>query len=47
MKILIINVTRIGDTLFCVPSIRAIAQHYPDAARRRLWPMTLIEGESD
>jgi heptosyltransferase-3 len=31
MKILIINVTRIGDTLFCVPSIRAIAQHYPDA----------------
>ncbi len=29
MKILIINVTRIGDTLFCVPSIRAIAQHYP------------------
>jgi heptosyltransferase-3 len=31
MKILIINVTRIGDTLFSVPSIRAIAQHYPDA----------------
>ena len=31
MKILIINVTRIGDTLFCVPSIRAIAQYYPDA----------------
>lgn len=31
MKILIINVTRIGDTLFCVPSIRAIAQHYPGA----------------
>lgn len=31
MKILIINVTRIGDTLFGVPSIRAIAQHYPDA----------------
>ena len=31
MKILIINVTRIGDTLFCVPSIRAIAQHYPKA----------------
>lgn len=31
MKILVINVTRIGDTLFCVPSIRAIAQHYPDA----------------
>ena len=29
MKILIVNVTRIGDTLFCVPSIRAIAQHYP------------------
>ncbi|MGC4408251.1 LacI family DNA-binding transcriptional regulator [Rhizobium rosettiformans] len=23
------------------------AQHYPDAARRRLWPMILIEGESD
>ena len=31
MKILIINVTRIGDTLFGVPSIRAIAQHYPGA----------------
>lgn len=31
MRILIINVTRIGDTLFCVPSIRAIAQHYPGA----------------
>lgn len=31
MKILIINVTRIGDTLFCVPSFRAIAQHYPGA----------------
>lgn len=31
MKILIINVTRIGDTLFSVPSIRAIAQHYPGA----------------
>lgn len=31
MKILIINVTRIGDTLFGVPSIRAIAQHYPEA----------------
>ena len=23
------------------------AQHYPEAVRRRLWPMTLIEGESD
>lgn len=31
MKILIINVTRIGDTLFGVPSIRAIAQNYPGA----------------
>lgn len=31
MKILIINVTRIGDTLFGVPSIRAITQHYPGA----------------
>lgn len=31
MKILIINVTRIGDTLFGVPSIRAIARHYPGA----------------
>ena len=31
MKILIINVTRIGDTLFGVPSIRAIAQQYPGA----------------
>lgn len=31
MKILIVNVTRIGDTLFCLPSIRAIAQHYPGA----------------
>ncbi len=31
MKILIINVTRIGDTLFGVPSIRAIAQYYPGA----------------
>jgi len=23
-----------------------LAQHYPEAVRRRLWPMTLIEGES-
>lgn len=25
----------------------AFAQHYPDAVRHQLWPMTLIEGESD
>lgn len=31
MRILVINVTRIGDTLFGVPSIRAIAQYYPGA----------------
>ncbi len=31
-RILIINVTRIGDTLLNTPAIRAIAQHFPNAA---------------
>lgn len=31
-RILIINVTRIGDTLLATPAIRAIAKHFPNAA---------------
>lgn len=31
-KILIVNVTRIGDTLLATPAIRAIAQFFPNAA---------------
>ena len=31
-RILIINVTRIGDTLLNTPAIRAIARHFPNAA---------------
>ncbi len=31
-RILIINVTRIGDTLLNTPAIRAIAKHFPNAA---------------
>lgn len=27
-------------------SMPAFADHYPDAAHRRLWPMTLVEGDS-
>jgi len=30
-RILVINVTRIGDTMLCTPAIRAIAMAYPDA----------------
>ena len=31
MKILVVIVTRIGDTLLATPSIRAIKQKYPDS----------------
>ncbi|MBL8511351.1 MAG: hypothetical protein JNM52_06865, partial [Betaproteobacteria bacterium] len=30
-RVLIINVTRIGDTLLTTPAIRAIAAHFPHA----------------
>lgn len=34
----------LAETL--LSTMPAYALHYPDAARRRLWPMTLVEGES-
>ncbi len=30
-RVLIINVTRIGDTVLATPAVRAIARHFPDA----------------